>query len=122
MIRVAVTGAAGRMGREVVKAVTSEPDMSVAAAVDTGAPMDREITTCLDVLLQTQRVISNQLTNLQLLSSAERLDGQLIVIQPDVGWIRMFDFEHTQEAIQAGREAVQAHLDAIVEMAELTTS
>ena len=94
----------------------------VVVAVDTGAPMDREITTCLDVLLQTQRVTSNQLTNLQLLSSAERLDGQLIVIQPDVGWIRMFDFEHTQEAIQAGREAVQAHLDAIVELTELTTS
>ncbi|MDO9556961.1 MAG: 4-hydroxy-tetrahydrodipicolinate reductase [Coriobacteriia bacterium] len=34
MIRVIVTGAAGKMGREVVKAVTAEPDMAVVAAVD----------------------------------------------------------------------------------------
>lgn len=34
MIRVAVTGACGKMGREVVRAVTAEPDMAVAAAID----------------------------------------------------------------------------------------
>ena len=34
MIRVIVTGAAGKMGREVVKAVSAEPDMTVVAAVD----------------------------------------------------------------------------------------
>ncbi|MDI6844177.1 MAG: 4-hydroxy-tetrahydrodipicolinate reductase [Anaerosomatales bacterium] len=34
MIRVVVTGAAGKMGREVVRAVTAEPDMTVVAAVD----------------------------------------------------------------------------------------
>ena len=96
-------------------------DMGVEAviAVDTGAPMDRKITTCLDALLQTQRVTSSQLTNLQLLGAAERLNGELIVIQPDVGWIRMFAFEHTQHAIQAGREAVRARLDEIVEFAGL---
>ena len=96
-------------------------DMGAEAviAVDTGAPMDRKITTCLDALLQTQRVTSSQLTNLQLLGAAERLNGELIVIQPDVGWIRMFAFEHTQYAIQAGREAVQARLDEIVELAGL---
>lgn len=94
----------------------------VVVAVDTSAPMDREIATCLDALLQTQRVTSNQLTNLQLLGAAERLDGELIVIQPDVGWIRMFAFEHTQYAIQAGKEAVQAHLDAIIELTGLDTA
>ncbi|MFC2079772.1 patatin-like phospholipase family protein [Candidatus Bipolaricaulota bacterium] len=96
-------------------------DMGAEAviAVDTGAPMDREITTCLDALLQTQRVTSTQLTNLQLVLAAERLDGDLIVIQPDVGWIRMFAFEHTQDAIQAGIEAVRAHLDDIRELAGL---
>lgn len=34
MIRVLVTGAAGRMGSEVVRAVSAEPDMEVVAAVD----------------------------------------------------------------------------------------
>jgi 4-hydroxy-tetrahydrodipicolinate reductase len=37
MIDVIVTGAAGRMGREVVKAVTAAEGMKVVAAVDTGA-------------------------------------------------------------------------------------
>lgn len=37
MIEVIVTGAAGRMGREVVKAVGAEADMRVAFAVDPGA-------------------------------------------------------------------------------------
>ncbi|MCX8006757.1 MAG: 4-hydroxy-tetrahydrodipicolinate reductase [Coriobacteriia bacterium] len=34
MIRVIVTGACGKMGREVIRAVTAETDMTVAAAVD----------------------------------------------------------------------------------------
>ncbi|MFC2095480.1 patatin-like phospholipase family protein [Candidatus Bipolaricaulota bacterium] len=99
-------------------------DMGAEAviAIDTGAPLDREITSCLDALLQTQRVTSNQLTNLQLLAAAERLDSHLIVIQPKVGWIRMFAFEHTQDAIQAGREAVITHLDAIRELAGLSAA
>jgi 4-hydroxy-tetrahydrodipicolinate reductase len=37
MIEVIVTGAAGKMGQEVVKAVTAAEGMRVAAAVDTGA-------------------------------------------------------------------------------------
>jgi NTE family protein len=99
-------------------------DMGAEAvvAVDTGAPLDREITTCLDALLQAQRVTSYQLTNLQLVCAAERLNAKLIVIHPDVGWIRMFAFEHTQDAIQAGKEAAHAHLDAIVELAGLSAS
>jgi len=99
-------------------------DMGAEAvvAVDTGAPMNRKITTCLDALLQTQRVTSSHLTNLQLLGAAERLDGELIVIQPDVGWIRMFAFEHARYAIQAGKEAIQAHLNEIVKLADLHTA
>ncbi|MGO0123143.1 4-hydroxy-tetrahydrodipicolinate reductase [Desulfothermobacter acidiphilus] len=38
MIRVVVTGAAGRMGREVVKAVSRTPGMEVVGAVDPGHP------------------------------------------------------------------------------------
>lgn len=36
MIKVLVSGGAGRMGREVVRAVTAEPDMEVVAVVDPG--------------------------------------------------------------------------------------
>lgn len=90
-------------------------DMGAEAvlAIDTGAPLDRDVTTCLDALLQTQRVTSTQLTNLQLVHADERLKGHLLVIKPDVGWIRMFEFEHTQDAIQAGKDAVRPRLDDI---------
>lgn len=90
-------------------------DMGAEAviAVNTAAPLDRGVTTCLDALLQTQRVTSTQLTNLQLACASERLKGHLLVLKPDVGWIRMFGFEHTQDAIQAGKDAVRARLDDI---------
>lgn len=40
MIRVLITGAGGRTGREVVRTVSSDPGMVVAACVDTGTPGD----------------------------------------------------------------------------------
>jgi NTE family protein len=85
-------------------------------AVDTGAPLDREIETCLDAVLQSQRATSQHLTSLQLARACERLGGRLFVLRPDVGWIKMFGFEHTSEAVQAGAEAVRAHLDDVRRM------
>ena len=40
MVRVAVVGARGRMGREVVRVVTEAPDLEVAAEVDQGDALD----------------------------------------------------------------------------------
>ena len=93
-------------------------DMGVEAviAVDTGAPLDREIGTCLDALLQAQRATSHHLTHIQLERARERLDGRLVVIRPEVGWIRMFGFEHTEAAVEAGEAATRAHLDQIREL------
>ena len=39
MIRVAVTGAKGRMGSTVVAAVSAAPDMEVVAQLDAGDPI-----------------------------------------------------------------------------------
>jgi NTE family protein len=85
-------------------------------AVDTGAPLDREVETCLDAILQSQRATSQHLTNLQLTRARERLGDRLVVLRPDVGWIKMFGFAHTKEAIQAGEEVVRAHLDDVQEV------
>jgi len=82
-------------------------------AVDTGAPLDRAVATDLDVLLQSQRATSQHLTKLQLSRARERLGERLLVLRPSVGRIRMFQFEHTKEAIQAGEQVVQAHLDDV---------
>ena len=42
MIRVAVTGAKGRMGSTVVTAVTGAPDMEVVAQLDAGDPITKK--------------------------------------------------------------------------------
>ena len=95
--------------------IDSVTDMGGEAvlAVDTGAPLDREIETCLDAILQAQRATSQHLTSLQLTRAREQLGGRLVVLRPDVGWIKMFGFEHTKEAIQAGEEILRARLDDV---------
>jgi NTE family protein len=93
--------------------VAIEMGAEAVLAVDTGAPLDRKIETCLDAILQSQRATSQYLTGLQLARARERLGERLLVLRPDVGWIKMFGFEHTKEAIQAGEEVVHAHLDEV---------
>ena len=82
-------------------------------AIDTGAPLNREIATILDALLQAQRATSHHLTRVQLERAADRLAGRLLVLKPDVGWIRMLGFEHAEDAIEAGADCARAHLDQI---------
>ncbi|HLK43222.1 MAG TPA: 4-hydroxy-tetrahydrodipicolinate reductase, partial [Thermoleophilia bacterium] len=48
MIKVGVVGARGRMGREVIRAVSEAPDLYVAAEVDLGD--DRDALTGCDVV------------------------------------------------------------------------
>ena len=93
--------------------VTIDMGATAVIAVDTGAPADRPVDTCLDALLQAQRATSQQLTQLQLECAKQRLDGRLLTLRPKIGWIKMFEFEHTNAAIQAGIDAVEAHLDDI---------
>ncbi|MGB2983058.1 MAG: patatin-like phospholipase family protein [Candidatus Bipolaricaulia bacterium] len=100
--------------------VVVEMGANVVLAVDTGAPLSREIATCLDALLQSQRATSHHLTRVQLERSSERLDGRLLVLRPDVGWIKMFGFEHSEEAIEVGANEVRAHLDQIRALLETT--
>ena len=85
-------------------------------AVDTGAPLNREISTCLDALLQSQRATSRRLTELQIERAKHKLENRVAVITPNVGWIRMFGFEHANAAIEAGAEAIRTHLDEIREL------
>jgi len=97
-------------------ATVMELGANAVLAVDTGAPLNREVATILDALLQSQRATSHHLTRIQLERARERLDGRLVYLRPDVGWIRMFGFEHAEEAIEAGAECARAHLDEIREL------
>jgi len=93
--------------------VVIEMGADAVLAVDTGAPLSREIATCLDALLQTQRVSSHHLTRAQIERANAHLDGRLVVLRPDVGWIRMFGFEHAEAAIEAGFEEARTRLDEV---------
>jgi NTE family protein len=89
-------------------------------AVDTGAPLTRQLNTSFDVLFQSERIASQQLTTLQLEQAHAQLDGRLLLLQPDVGWITMFAFEHLSNAVEAGREEALAHMAEIAELCELS--
>jgi NTE family protein len=93
--------------------VVIEMGASAVIAIDTGAPLTRKVESCLEAILQAQRATSKHLTQLQLELSRVKLGGRLVTLHPDVGWIRMFGFEHTERAIQAGKASVSAHLDEL---------
>jgi len=86
---------------------------TAAIAVDTGAPLTRNVDTALDAILQSQRITSTVLTALQTQQARTRLDSRLVLIRPDVGWIKMFEFEHIDDAVQAGIDATRARLDDV---------
>jgi NTE family protein len=96
--------------------VVADMGATAVIAVDTGAPLARRIDTQLEAVLQAQRSTSRQLSHMQLEAARQRLEGRLVVLRPDVGWIRMFAFEYAEEAIQAGRASVSAHLDELQEL------
>jgi NTE family protein len=94
----------------------------VVIAVDTSAPLTRSVDTCLDALLQAQRVTSQRLSELQLERARERLGRRLLVLHPDVSEITMFGFEHTDKAVQAGKEEARAHLNDIRALLDETST
>jgi len=102
--------------------VVIEMGATAVIAVDTGAPLTRRIDTQLEALLQAQRATSKHLTAMQLEAARRRLGNRLVVLRPDVGWIRMFAFEYAAEAVQAGRASVSAHLDDLLELTALPPS
>ena len=98
---------------KVPASVVIDMGAEVVIAVDTGAPTTREVKTTLDALLQSQRITSHELTRLQVENARKRVDGRLILLRPQVGWITMLAFEHVAEAISAGKEEACAHMDEI---------
>ncbi len=82
-------------------------------AVDVGASLARELRTSLDLLLQSQRIASAQLTTLQLERARRRVAGRFLLLRLDMGEITMLSFDRLPEAVEAGKEAARARLDEI---------
>jgi len=93
--------------------VAIELGATAVLAVDTGAPADRPVESNVDAILQAQRATSARLTELQLEFSQRRINGRVLVLRPEVSWIRMFEFQHAERAIEAGRQAVLDHREEI---------
>ncbi|HSI63495.1 MAG TPA: 4-hydroxy-tetrahydrodipicolinate reductase [Candidatus Saccharimonadia bacterium] len=60
-LRILVTGAKGRMGQAVIRAVEAEPDAVVGAAVDMGDDLDEALAKCDAVIDFTSHHFSNEL-------------------------------------------------------------
>jgi NTE family protein len=105
---------------KVPASVTIDMGAEAVIAVDTGAPLTRNVKTTLDALLQAQRITSHALTALQMENASRRLDGHFIVLRPEVGWINMLAFKHVEEAIDAGKRETYAHMDQIKKMCGLS--
>ena len=101
----------------VVEKVPAEVAIDMGAdtviAVDTGAQLAPRVDSSFDVLFQCQRITSLNLTALQLEHARNRLNGRLVLLQPDVASITLFAFDRLPEAVQAGRQ------EALARMAEI---
>lgn len=106
----------------VVNKVPADVAMDLGAeaviAVDTGAPLTRRVETSLDALFQAQKISSKTLTDLQLERARARLGGRFLLLHPQVEWIGMLGFEHLAEAVQAGKEEANAHMEEILLLSE----
>lgn len=100
--------------------VTIDMGAEAVIAVDTGAPLTRSLKTTLDALLQSQRITSHALTALQMESAGRQLDGRLIVLRPEVGWINMLAFKHVEEAIEAGKREAYKRMPQIKQVCGLS--
>jgi hypothetical protein len=56
------------------------------------------------------------LTSLQLDAVRKQVNGRFLLLKPDVGWIKLLDFEQSSAAIQAGKEEAIAHMSEIKEL------
>jgi len=91
-------------------------------AVDTSAPLTRSVNTSLDSLMQSQRITSQGLTDLQLANASRRVENRLVLLRPHVGWINMLAFDHISEAIDAGKEEALSHMEEIKQLCGSTIS
>ena len=103
----------GGVVEKVPAEVANDMGADTVIAVDTGAQLEPRVDSSFDVLFQCQRITSLNLTALQLEHARNRLNGRLVLLQPDVASITLFAFDRLPEAVQAGRQEALAHMAEI---------
>ncbi len=87
----------------------------IVIAVDVGAPLNPQVMTSLEVLIQSQAIMSQELVRLRLELMRQRLGEKLIVIRPRVDRIRLFQLRQLDLPIQEGERATLEKLSLIHE-------
>ena len=85
----------------------------VVIAIDASSPLAGHVRTSLDVMFQAQRITSQALTSLQIKRAIELLPDRFLYLHPQVDTITMLAFSKFQQAVTAGREAAETHMDEI---------
>ena len=102
-IPVVVIGAAGKMGREVIKAVASAPDMTLVGAIDTtGEHQDKDAGELAGLSEPLEVPITNQLESMLAFAAQEK--------QPPV----MIDFTHPDSVYNNVRSAIAYGIRPVV--------
>jgi 4-hydroxy-tetrahydrodipicolinate reductase len=133
MIKVGVLGARGRMGAEVVKAVTASADLELVAALDLGDSLDQlissgaqvvvDFTTPDSVMANLEFLISNginavvgttgfddaRVTKLQALTAANPKVGVLIAPNFAIGAVLMMEFATKAAKYFESAEIIELH-------------
>lgn len=85
----------------------------IVIAVDVGAGLNPQVHTSIEVMIQSQAIISRELTRLKLELMGERLGERLVVIRPAVEWIRMVQLREIERPAQEGERALLEKIELI---------
>lgn len=85
----------------------------VVIAVDVGAGLNPCVSTSIEVMIQSQAIISRELTRLKLEMMRARLGERLIIVRPAVEHVRMYQLRELERPIKEGERATLEKLDAI---------
>ncbi len=94
--------------------IAEEMGAKAIIAIDTGASLkNRQVTTNLEVMLQSQGITSTHLTQMQIDLIRQKLDGNLLLLRPELPSMTMFAFDRIEETVEAGKQAVHANLATV---------
>ncbi|MCS6902895.1 MAG: patatin-like phospholipase family protein [Candidatus Bipolaricaulota bacterium] len=85
----------------------------VVIAVDVGAGLNPHVSTSIEVMIQSQAIISRELTRLKLQMMRERLGERLVIVRPSVERVRMNQLRELEFPIREGERAMLEQIETV---------
>lgn len=85
----------------------------IVIAVDVSAALSHTVQTSVDVLVQSQAILSNELGRVKLQAMRERLSERLIVLHPAVEKIKIYSLKQLDPSISAGELATLEKIEIL---------